>query len=280
VNPAIDLIPILVPAAVFVLGIPIYVARCLHSGVPRDREMEARGGSALIGLHARHYFVWLVTPFWRLLVATGVRADSVTAGAALLGAGSGLAVACGHFGLGGALTLASGVLDVLDGRLARFRGEQSGGGAALDSILDRYVDFALLAGLGWFYRGTWVLIAVMFALLGAFLVPYVRAKGEALRVNVTSGLMARPERIIILGVTIAISPLVGLFSHSVAGPPHPLAMLGVVFVAVASNITAITRFRALVQGVNGTPRPGRAEAPVIRVAPSGRPSGTPGQARA
>jgi phosphatidylglycerophosphate synthase len=255
-----DLIPILVPGAVFVLGIPAYVARCLYEGVPRDREMEARGGSALIGLHARHYFVWLVTPLWRLLVATGVRADTVTAGAALLGAGSGLAVACGRFGLGGALTLASGILDVLDGRLARFRGEQSGAGAALDSILDRYVDFALLAGLAWFYRDTWVLAAVLFALLGAFLVPYVRAKGEALRVQVTSGLMARPERVIILGVTIAVSPLVALFSHVVAGPPHPLAALGVVFVAVASNLTAISRFRTLVRAVSGAPRPGRAGA--------------------
>jgi phosphatidylglycerophosphate synthase len=253
VNSAIDLIPILVPGALLVLSIPVYAARCFYRGVPRDREMEARGGSALIGLHLRHYFVWLVTPLWRLLVATGVRADSITLGAAVLGAGSGLAVAYGHFGLGGALTLASGALDALDGRLARFRGEQSGAGAALDSILDRYVDFALLAGLGWFYRGTWVLVPVLLALLGAFLVPYVRAKGEALRVDVASGLMARPERVIILGVTIAVSPLVELVSHFAAGPAHPLAAVGVVFVAVASNITAITRFRALVQGANGIP---------------------------
>lgn len=105
-NPAVidrtlDLIPILVPGALFVLGIPVYIARCFYKGVPRDWEMEARGGSALIGLHLRHYFVWLLTPLWRLLVATGVRADSVTLGAALLGAGSSLAVACGRFGLGG-----------------------------------------------------------------------------------------------------------------------------------------------------------------------------------
>jgi hypothetical protein len=109
---------------------------------------------------------------------------------------------------------------------------------------------------------------VMLALLGAFLVPYVRAKGEALRVNVTSGLMARPERVVILGVTIAISPVVELFSHFVAGPPHPLAAVGVVLVAVAGNITAITRFRALVQGVNGTPRTKREVTLVASVAAS------------
>lgn len=262
----VELVSVLVPGAVFVLSIPVYIARCLYKGIPRDREMEARGGSALIGLHVRHYFVWLVTPLWRLFVATGVRADSVTLGAALLGGGASVAVACGRFGLGGALTLASGMLDALDGRLARFRGEQSNAGAALDSILDRYVDFALLAGLGWFYRGTWVLVAVLLALLGAFLVPYVRAKGEALRVDVTSGLVARPERVVILGVTLAVSPLVELFSDFAAGPPHPLAALGVVFVAVAGNITAISRFRALVEGVKRIPRTRRAAATLVSVA--------------
>jgi phosphatidylglycerophosphate synthase len=260
-----DLLPVLVPGALFALSVPVYAARCLRHGVPRDREMEARGGSALIGLHLRHYFVWLISPLWRLLLAMGVRADTVTLAAALLGGGGGLAVAVGRFALGGALTLASGVLDALDGRLARFRGQASHAGAALDSILDRYVDFALLAGLGWFYRGSWVLVPVLLAMLGAFVVPYVRAKGEALRVAVTSGLMARPERVIVLGVTIAVSPLAELVHRPVGGPAHPLAALGLVFVAVASNVTAVTRFRALVRGVNRPPEhPAVAPSPVIR----------------
>jgi phosphatidylglycerophosphate synthase len=261
-----DLLPVLVPGGLFVLGVPVYVARCLQRGVPRDREMEARGGSALIGLHLRHYFVWLISPLWRLLVATGVRADTVTLAAALLGGGGGLAVAVGRFALGGALTLASGLLDALDGRLARFRGQASHAGAALDSILDRYVDFALLAGLGWFYRDSWVLLPVLLAMLGAFVVPYVRAKGEALRVPVQSGLMARPERVIVLGVTIAASPLAEMLHHPGSGPTHPLAALGLVFVAIASNVTAVTRFRALVRGVSRAPEPSpvAAAAPVIR----------------
>jgi CDP-diacylglycerol--glycerol-3-phosphate 3-phosphatidyltransferase len=262
----LDLLPVIVPGAAFLLGIPVYVARCLRQGVPRDREMEARGGSALVGLHLRHYFIWLVSPIWRLLLATGVRADSVTIAAAVLGGGGGLAVAVGRFALGGALTLASGLLDALDGRLARFRGQASGAGAALDSILDRYADFALLAGLGWFYRGTTVLLPVLLAMLGAFLVPYVRAKGEALQVSVTGGLMARPERVVVLGATIAASPLAELLHGPVAGPAHPLAVLGLVFVAVASNVTAATRFRALVRGVRQVPeRPTVAGAgPAIR----------------
>lgn len=249
----VDLLPVSVPGAPFLLGIPIYVARCVRRGVPRDGEMEARGGSALIGLHVRHYFVWLVSPLWRLLLATGIRADTVTLAAALLGGGGAIAVAVGSFGLVGALTLGSGMLDALDGRLARFRGQASHAGAALESVLDRYVDFALLAGLGWFYRGSPVLLAVLLAMLGTFVVPYVRAKGEALHVPVAGGLMARPERVVVLGVAVAGSPLFELLVGLVAGPPHPLAALGVSFVALASNITAITRFRALVRGMRLAP---------------------------
>jgi phosphatidylglycerophosphate synthase len=248
-TPIGELIPVLIPGALFVLGIPVYIVRCVWKGVPRDREMDARGGSALVGLHVRHYFVWFVTPIWRLLIAAGVRADTVTLLAASLGGAGGIAVAVGKFGVGGALMLASGMLDALDGRLARFRGQASRAGAALDSVLDRYVDFALLAGLGWFYRGSWVLLFVLLAILGAFLVPYVRAKGEALRLPIAGGLMARPERVIVLGGTIFATPLVDLLHPSFALPVHPLAVLGIVFVAIASNVTAITRFRALVHGV-------------------------------
>jgi phosphatidylglycerophosphate synthase len=261
----LDGLPILIPGALFLLGIPVYVFRCYLNGVPRDPEMEARGGSALIGIHLRHYFVWLVSPLWQLLVAAGVRADTVTLAAALLGGAGGFAVATGRFAAGGSLLLASGMLDALDGRLARFRGEVSPAGAALDSIFDRYVDFAVLAGLGWFYRDSWVLLGVLLAILGAFIVPYVRAKGEAFRVSITSGLMARPERVIILGVTVAASPLVEHLHAPLARPAHPLAVLGIVFVALATNVTAVTRVRALVNGVAGRRerRNAGARAPIV-----------------
>jgi phosphatidylglycerophosphate synthase len=250
----IDSLPVLVLGAYFVVGFAAYLVRCAVKGVPRDREMEARGGSAILGLQLRHYFVWIVSPFWRLLLATGVRADTVTLAAALLGGGGSLAMALGRFALGGCLSLASGILDAMDGRLARFRRQASQAGAAFDSVLDRYVDFALLAGLGWYYRGTLALLTVLLAMLGSFVVPYVRAKGEALRVPVANGLMQRPERLIILGGSVALSPLVeSLLAPRAGWPPNWLAVVGIAFVAVASNLTAITRFRALVRGVR-TPR--------------------------
>jgi phosphatidylglycerophosphate synthase len=250
-----DSLPVVLLGGFFAVGLAAYAVRCALKGVPRDREMESRGGSALLGLHLRHAFVWILSPLWRLLVASGVRADTVTMTAALLGGGGSVAVALGRFALGGALALGSGILDALDGRLARFRRQESKAGAAFDSILDRYVDFGLLAGLGWYYRLSPVLALVLFAMLGTFVVPYVRAKGEALRIPIAgTGLMQRPERLLILGGTIAASPLVDLLrAPDAAGPRHALAVAGVAFVAVASNLTAITRFRALVRGVRRNP---------------------------
>ena len=248
----IDSLPVLLLGAYFVVGLAAYVVRCAIKGVPRDREMEARGGSAMLGVQLRHYFVWMVSPVWRLLLATGVRADTVTLGAALLGGGGSVAVAFGRFALGGCMSLASGILDAMDGRLARFRAQESKAGAAFDSILDRYVDFGLLAGLGWYYRGSVALLPVLLAMLGTFVVPYVRAKGEALRVPVAGGLMQRPERLLVLGGSVALSPLCEpLLAPGGSRPPNWLAVLGIAFVAVASNLTAIARFRSLVRGGRG-----------------------------
>ena len=60
---------------------------------------------------------------------------------------------------------------------------RSPSGAALDSILDRYVESALIVGLAWYYRESWVLVACLLALTGSLLVPYVRARGESLGVR-------------------------------------------------------------------------------------------------
>ena len=74
-----------------------------------------------------------------------------------------VALAAGRFALGGWLYLFAGILDVLDGRIARARGLASKKGAALDSVLDRYSDSAVLVGLSWYYRDSWVLLAAQLA---------------------------------------------------------------------------------------------------------------------
>jgi phosphatidylglycerophosphate synthase len=248
------LAPALLATAFFVLGLLAFSVRCAIYGVPKDRETESRGASALVGYFLRHYFFWLVQPVIRWLLRSGIRADQLTMISAALGATSGVAIAFGRFALGGWLFLLSGILDALDGRIARLRNDSSKAGAAMDSILDRYTDSFVLIGLAWYYRDSWVLALALFAFLGSSLVPYIRARGEGLGIELKVGVMQRVERVLTLGACVALGPLLEpLFVPSDQLDQHWLAIGGLFILSVSSNATAITRFVALMRVLRRNP---------------------------
>ena len=252
------LAPALLACAYFILGLLVFCVRCAFKGVPRDEETLKRGSTIFVGFFLRHYFFWVTQPLWKLILRSGLPANALSLLSAMLGASSGVAVAAGRFALGGWLFLASGILDVMDGRIARTRQTANPAGAALDSVLDRYVDSAMLIGLAWYYRETWVLMPILMAFLGTSLVPYVRARGEGLGVNIRGGAMQRLERVLFLGVGVALSPILeaALFPEQ-KHPMHWLAVVGLCFVAVMSNATALSRFRALLKALAPKPKPGK-----------------------
>jgi phosphatidylglycerophosphate synthase/putative flippase GtrA len=255
VTSATRVLSVLAPAiliiAYFVIGGLIYGVRRIVLGPYRDAEMEARGDSALLTMGLRRYFYWLIQPPFKLICRIGLPADAITTLSVLVALASGAAFAAGKFGLGGWLYIFSGILDVLDGRLARASGQSSPHGAALDSILDRYADAVVLMGLAWFYRDSWVLAVVLAALTGSLLTSYVRARGEGLGLDVKVGLMQRPERIVTLGLTTAFAPIVAvMYEPGVATPMHWLAVVGLVFLAVASQLTAAWRFAYVLSALN------------------------------
>jgi len=95
------------------------------------------------------------------------------------------------------LLLASGYCDALDGALARTHHQTTAFGGFLDSLLDRYADFAVLAGiiLGGLCNTFWGLITIA----GSLLVSYVRARAEAAGVKMeTVGIAERAERLLII----------------------------------------------------------------------------------
>lgn len=245
------LAPALIAVAYFILGFLAFLVRCVIYGVPRDQETLSRGSTVLVGFFLRHYFFWVIRPLWWAVLRSGLPANAITSASALLGMASGIAVAAGRFALGGWLFLFSGILDVMDGRVARARKEANPAGAAIDSILDRYTDSAMLMGLAWYYRDSWVLVPVLFALLGTSVVPYVRARGEGLGVSVKGGAMQRLERVLYLGGAVTLSPILEatMFPND-QRPMHWLAVIGLCFLAVTSNITGASRFFTLVRLLN------------------------------
>ena len=84
----------------------------------------------------------------------------------------------------------------------------------------------MLAGLAWYYRDSWVLAPVLLAMIGTSVVPYVRARGEGLGVQVRDGLMQRAERVMYLGAATVLSPVFEAIFDPGRPPPHALAGRG------------------------------------------------------
>jgi len=129
------------------------------------------------------------------------------------------------------LLLLSGFCDALDGLLARLYQEATAFGGFLDSLLDRYADAAVYAGiiLGGLCTIPWGLTA----LIGSLLVSYCRARAEAAGIKMESiGLAERAERIIIL----AIASLVAFFWQ-----PETAINVGIILLAILSNLTVLQR---------------------------------------
>lgn len=234
--------PVLLLGSYFFLGLLLYLVRRLRHGRFEDAEINTRGKTAIIGMAPRHYFAWVMSPLWKGLARLQVPANAITTLSVLIAMASGTALAAGHFALGGWLYIFAGACDFIDGRLARASGRTSPAGAAFDSVLDRYAESAVFIGLAWFFRDSWALLLVLLALSGSHLVPYVRARGEGLGVEVKVGTMQRPERLVIIGLTAAFSPLVEALWAPVDGlPAHRLAVLGVAVLAFTTPLTALAR---------------------------------------
>jgi CDP-diacylglycerol---glycerol-3-phosphate 3-phosphatidyltransferase len=140
----------------------------------------------------------------------------------------------------GALFLAlSGLLDILDGALARVSGQVSPFGAFLDSVLDRYSDLVVLAGLVFLFMRLHRpedVAATLFALMGTVMVSYTRARAESVGVECRVGLMERGERMLVL----------------LAGALFDVLVPAIWVVAVGANATAVQRIvhtRRATQGV-------------------------------
>lgn len=81
--------------------------------------------------------------------------------------------------LGVTLFIVSGILDLVDGALARHLQQASGRGAFLDGSLDRFIDFMLIfsyfwlpINTPWMPIGQWICLTVFFAIMPSFLVAY------------------------------------------------------------------------------------------------------------
>jgi CDP-diacylglycerol--glycerol-3-phosphate 3-phosphatidyltransferase len=192
----------------------------------------------------RAWYRGLLAPIEALLVRSGVSADTLTYLQLVVSVLAGVAFAEACTFLAGWLTILAGTLDILDGGVARRGSGATRRGAFVDSIADRWAEFATFVGLAALFREGWMLFVVALAAVGSFMVSYTRARAEGLGLELQVGRAQRPERYVILGFGGWGS---GLVTHlgcpGGGGRTHAVLAVAVVVLATLSLWTALGRAR-------------------------------------
>ena len=185
------LAPAMLLLVTFCAAFAVYCALCAAGRAPVVQGVKH---NQLFGPFFARFLIWLIGPLERLLIGR-VSPNAITAASLVLCGVTGAAVALGHLPGAVWLYVFAGILDVLDGRIARLSNRQTPSGALLDSVSDRWGELFVFAGYVWFLRDSPWLVAVMSAIGGSVMVSYTRARAESLGVALSGGAMQRAERI-------------------------------------------------------------------------------------
>lgn len=178
----------------------------------------------------------LVAGFARL--GLGPNGVSVVAVLLALGAGGAFVLAGDDprlYAVGALLVFLNGVMDLVDGALARKLGSDSPAGDLLDHVLDRYADIVIVAGLA---AGIEQYAIGFAAVTGVLMTSYLGTQAQAVGVDrVYGGVLGRADRLALVGI-------VGVAMLAVPDPVRGLTLVGwlLVVFAVLGHATALQRF--------------------------------------
>ena len=162
------------------------------------------------------------------LVKLGITANFVTVLGLVGNIVAAYLIARGQLLAGGLVAAFMAPLDAVDGALARKAGVVGKFGAFLDSVVDRYDEMILLAGVLYFFQSQAYTLGVMLtyaALCGSVLVSYTRARAEGLGFSGKAGIFSRIERSIVL--------ILGLVFNQL--------LISIGIIAILANVTALQR---------------------------------------
>ncbi|HOY27674.1 MAG TPA: CDP-alcohol phosphatidyltransferase family protein [Flavobacteriales bacterium] len=216
----------------------------------------------------------IIGPLVRLLVRVGVTPDMITVTGLVLNIGVAAVFIAGaeigargelaYVGWAGALILFAGLFDMLDGQVARLGGKASKAGALFDSVIDRYSELVMFLGICYYLVAHHYFLSSLLAfvaLIGSMMVSYTRARAEGLGIECKGGLMQRPERVVLTGVSALLCGVVGGLiggDYQLRIPGIPFALFESISVftiplavmAVLTNITAAQRLREARQALD------------------------------
>src|ERR1700722_2699081 len=169
----------------------------------------------------------IINPLVRLLIRAGLTPNMVTTIGLVLNIGVAIIFISGaeegrrgdlrYIGWAGALILFAGLFDMLDGQVARLGNMSSKFGALFDSVLDRYSELIMFLGICYYLIAHHYFLSSLFAfiaLIGSMMVSYTRARSEGLGIQNKGGLMQRPERVVLTGLS---AMACGITAHFIGG---------------------------------------------------------------
>lgn len=229
--------------ALWVVALSLYGLRLATRGAFQSERVSKIGGTVMVGRGIMDATYWAIEPVVRGLAALGVTPNGLTWSALVLGLAAGGALAFGWFGLACLLATMSTIGDILDGQVARLTNTGSNRGELLDAAVDRYTEFAFLAGLLLYVHDSWWQMGlVLAALIASYMISYASAKAEALQVEAPRGVMRRHERAMYLIIGVGITPVVGPPLVARDLPYATVCLVAVAIVGVVGNFAAVQRF--------------------------------------
>lgn len=183
----------------------------------------------------------------QIFVKTPITPNMLTLFGLVLNIAVAVLLATGHLVAGGIMVIVAGLFDLLDGALARITGKMSPFGAFLDSVVDRYSEAVVLLGLFLYYypqpgnQGLISVVLIYAILFGSMMISYARARAGALHIQNEVGLMARPERIVLIALGL-------LFPTILLNSEMPLILW---ILAIGTQVTAIQRIVHVWQVTSG-----------------------------
>jgi phosphatidylglycerophosphate synthase len=239
---SVDLMFLVCFSAAALIPFATYICLWLLGIESLPAAKEEGAGRRLLGPLFVGFYYWLLDPFLSLAKRSGLTPNQFTLASLVASFPTGVSIATGHFALAAVLLIIGNTLDLVDGHLARSKGLVSKAGAFLDSTVDRVCDGMILGGFAVYYAGTPTMFAALTALIMSFATSYARARGEALGVSGSEGLVQRADRLVILGLALALSPYLGHRAEGfVAHPSYAVAKAALWLLATLSAFTAASR---------------------------------------
>jgi CDP-diacylglycerol--glycerol-3-phosphate 3-phosphatidyltransferase len=189
----------------------------------------------IVGEGLKNGFLTAIEPIGKLLISLKIPPIAITIAGLLVSIFAGYLFHQGFFFSAGIIVILAGICDVLDGKIARETSQMSKYGALMDSTIDRYSEVFMFLGLASFFseRSPYVILLIILAVAGSFMVSYIRARAEGLGIECKIGLMQRPERMTFLAV--------GSILSSIPKTGNFFIILALWGIAILANITAIQR---------------------------------------